>query len=117
MDFPTITICPCSIASNIEECDPKPYNQTKLDFCGFDVFGKFNGSKCPKTIWKSLTPKLRDFGIIWAAVFYFNAEMDHLSVDENDSVWKRNLLMHHGACYSLKLPRKILDKSVFFCWT
>ena len=118
LDFPSISFCP--YWSAFKKGDPAPFNWTKLEFCGTDLETKFNGSKpsCqdPEEVWKDMTPRLKDFGLIEIRLFYTDVSVTSISLDENDSLWKRTPSYDRGACYSLTLPKIVREKTIYVIW-
>ena len=118
LDFPSITFCPYQQASHLG--NPEAYNRTLLDYCGLnlglDIDPQFISSDCqdPKEIWKKATPKLKDFGFLFAWITYQDREEFEINFDEDNPMWRRMVSWMMGACYTLTLPKEIRKKPIHF---
>ena len=71
-NFPSLTFCPLKYDEGIDQCMPKPFNVSILDYCKIDIEDYiFNGiwtsnkTNClnPDELLNQLTPTLDGFGI------------------------------------------------------
>ena len=125
VDFPSITFCPKANKNGY----PQAYNQTRLESCGIDIDEKwidgirtintqFSGEaeecKDPKSLWESVTPKLKDFGFTHMTVVYYDDTQLSFDMEtEFESMWRSIVSYSRGICYTLTVPKDLREKPIF----